>query len=375
MVRLLVVLTVAVVMMSTSVRAEQQRLFIASAGKPSSIETCTFDSETGQFGEVTTAVADVQTGFMALHPKLPILYAAVAEKVPRGQMNGAVYAYRINTETGELKQLGSVSTGDMGNTHIEVAANGQFLAVCHYGGVGTTLVPLMPDGSLSRKISRQKHEGSSAHPQRQTRPHPHGVAISKDSKFVCVADLGNDHVEVFPVSAERKLTRGSYWQAAAGAGPRHVSFHPNGRWLYSINELDSTVSVLEFDAQQGQLKELQTIYTLPEEFDEQNTTAEVVVHPTGKFLFGSNRGHNSTAVFQIDPQSGKLTFVEREPTQGDHPRFIGQDPTGTMLISANRNDDELVAFSIDQNSGELNPTGNETTVARPMCIVFVPVAE
>jgi len=375
MVRLLVVLTVAALMMSTSAQADQQRLFIASAGKPSSIETCTFDSETGQFGEVTTAVADVQTGFMALHPTLPILYAAVSEKVPRGQMNGAVYAYRINTETGELKQLGSVSTGDMGNTHIEVAVNGQFLAVCHYGGVGTTLVPLMPDGSLSRKISRQKHQGSSAHPQRQTRPHPHGVAISKDSKFVCVADLGNDHVEVFSVSAERKLMRGPYWQAAAGAGPRHVSFHPNGRWLYSINELDSTVSVLEFDAQQGQLKELQTIDTLPEGFDEQNTTAEVVVHPSGKFLFGSNRGHNSTAVFQINPQTGKLTFVEREPTQGDHPRFIGQDPTGTMLISANRNDDELVAFSIDQNSGELNPTGNGTTVARPMCIVFVPVAK
>ncbi|WP_013630914.1 lactonase family protein [Rubinisphaera brasiliensis] len=373
MFRLLVSLTVTALMASASAQAEQQRLFIASAGKPSSIETCTFDSETGQFGEVTTAVADVQTGFMALHPKLPILYAAVSEKVPRGQMNGAVYAYRIDAETGELKQLGSVSTGDMGNTHIEVAANGQFLAVCHYGGVGTTLVPLMPDGSLSRKISRQKHAGSSAHPQRQTRPHPHGVAISRNSKFVLVADLGNDHVEVFPVSAEGKLTRGSYWQAAAGAGPRHVSFHPNGRWLYSINELDSTVSVLEFDDEQGQLKELQTVDTLPEDFDGENTTAEVVVHPSGKFLFGSNRGHNSNAVFQIDEQTGRLSFVEREPTQGDHPRFVGQDPTGSMLISANRNDDELVAFSIDQNSGELKPTGNEVNVARPMCVLFVPI--
>ncbi|WP_237228191.1 lactonase family protein [Rubinisphaera sp. JC750] len=375
MVRLLVVLTVAALMMSTSAQAEQQRLFIASAGKPASIQTCTFDNQTGQFGDVTTAVEGVRTGFLALHPKLPILYAGVSEDVPRGQKNGAVYAYRIDADKGELKLLDSVSTEDVGPTHIEVAGNGRFLAVCHYGGQGTTLVPLQADGTLGKQISRQQHEGSSAHPQRQTRSHPHGVAFSKNSKFVCVADLGNDHVEVFPISADGKLTRGPYWQAAAGAGPRHVSFHPNGRWLYSINELDSTVSVLEFDAQEGQLKELQTIDTLPEGFDEQNTTAEVVVHPSGKFLFGSNRGHNSTAVFQIDQNNGKLTFVEREPTQGDHPRFIGQDPTGSTLISANRNDDELVAFSIDQNSGELNPTGNKTTVARPMCIVFVPVAE
>jgi 6-phosphogluconolactonase len=346
------------------------RLYIASPARPPIIATCTVNLETGEFSTPRPAAKGVSTGFLALHPSKPILYAAATEG-GRRTPTGAVRAYEINRDTGMLKLLNQTSTADKGTTHLAVDRAGKAVVVCHYGGKGTSALALAGDGTVKEGVSQIVHTGSSVHPSRQKGPHPHGVAIHQGGRFVSVADLGTDHVEVFALSKDAKLSKASFWKAKPGAGPRHVSFHPNGKWLYCINEIDSTIAVLEFNADKGTLKEVQTISTLPEDFKGENTTAEVVVHPSGKFLYGSNRGHNSTAVFAIDPDTGTLTLVEHEPTQGDHPRFVGLDSTGKLYIAANMNSNNLVSFWIDPKTGALKPTGHKVTVARPMCVVFV----
>jgi len=284
--------------------------------------------------------------------------------------NGAVRAYRIERPDGTLRLLNKAPTHDNGTTHLAVDHQARAVVVCHYGGNGTSAIPLGPRGRLSQSVSQIVHAGSSVHPQRQTRPHPHGVAIDLAGRFVFVADLGSDRVEVFWLDQQTVLSRHAFWKAAAGAGPRHVTFHPTGRWLYCINELDSTISVLQFDARQGKLAEVETISTLPKGWKGKSTTAEVVVHPGGRFLYGSNRGHDSTAVFAIDPDDGTLALVEHEPTQGQHPRFVGLDPSGRIYVAANLHSDRLVAFRIDAESGALEATGQQLAVPRPMCVVF-----
>ncbi len=353
-----------------TVSAGQQWIYIASPAKPAAIYRCTLDLETGEFGQLEIAAENVRTGFMALHPGKPVLYAATNETVEKGKPNGFVRAYRIGENDGSLSLFSTAATQDKGTTHIEVSATGHVVLVCHYGGEGTSAIPLNSSGELLKKVSKIKHEGSGK-TKRQTRPHPHGVAIHKDGKFVCVADLGNDHVEVFSISKQGKLSKCSFWKSAPGAGPRHVSFHPNGKWLYCINELDNTLVLLDFDASCGRLKEIQTISTLPRGYDQTSYTAEIAIHPNGKFLYGSNRGHNSTVVCQIDQKNGRLSVVEHEPTQGDHPRFVGIDPTGSIYLAANMNANSIVSFHVDQKTGALKPTGHTLQVARPMCVLFV----
>ncbi len=357
-----------------SAQAEKQWLFIASPAKPAVIYRCLLDTETGEFGELQVAEDNISTGFMALHPTQNKLYAGTREKVAKGMPNGFVQVFDIDTKQGKLSALGSyrkASTGDSGTTHIEVSPTGYSVLVCHYGGEGTSAIPVGENGGLIDTVSKIKHTGSGADPRRQKRPHPHGVAISQNGNFVCVADLGNDHIEVFRISAKAELSKCSRWQSAPGAGPRHVSFHPNGKWLYCINELDNTLVTLDFDAKNGTLKETQTVDTLPDDYRGVSYTAEIAIHPNGKFLYGSNRGHNSTVVCRINQNNGKLKVVQHEPTQGDHPRFVGIDPTGKIYLAANMNDNNVVSFFVDQKTGKLKPTGNILKVARPMCILFV----
>ncbi|HCS53815.1 lactonase family protein [Rubinisphaera sp.] len=361
-----------ITLLTSSLPAAEQWIYIASPAKPPVIYRASLDLETGKFGELEVAADDVQTGFMDAHPTLPILYAATSEKGGKGIPNGGVRAYQINRKTGSLEPSGLVSTHDSGTTHIEVSPQGKALAVCHYGGEGTTAIRLNQAGELQPQVSQIKHQGSSVDPKRQTKPHPHGVAFSHNCKYLLVADLGNDHVEVFAVDKNAGIKEHSYWKAAPGAGPRHVTFHPNKDIVYSINELDSTISVLSWNAKSGELTEVQTVQTLPKDYDgKNNTTAEIVVHPSGNFVYGSNRGHNSTAVFSIDKKTNKLTLIEHEPTQGDHPRFVGMDPSGSIYLAANMNSDNIVSFRVNQKTGKLEPTDNILEVSRPMCVVFI----
>jgi 6-phosphogluconolactonase len=343
--------------------AAEQTLYIASAGKPGGVYKATLDLETGKISEPELFIGEVRTGFLDLHPEKPLLYVAGDDKA-----GGYVAAYNVNHPD---KQLARVATKDKGTTHIEIGGAAATIAVCHYGGKGTTVVPVDAKGMPIQPVGQHVHTGSSVH-SRQKGPHPHGVAIHKDGEYVCVADLGTDEVIVLKIGEDNALTKVSAWKAKPGAGPRHVSFHPNYKWLYCINEIDCTLATLEFDAATGKLTELQVVPTLPKEVAEGDSTAEVVVHPSGKFVYGSNRGHDSTAVFAIDQEKGTLTLVEHEATGGGHPRFVGLDPTGKIYVAANRDSDNLVTFFIDEKTGALKPTGFEAKVGRPMCIVFAP---
>ncbi|WP_339744479.1 lactonase family protein [uncultured Rubinisphaera sp.] len=361
-----------ITMLTSSLPAAEQWIYIASRGKLPVIYRASLDLETGKFGNLEVAADNVQTGFMDAHPTLSILYAATTESGEGGIPDGGVRAYQIDLKTGSLVPSGLVSTHDSGTTHIEVSPQGNALAVCHYGGDGTTAIRLNKAGELQPQVSQIKHQGSSVDPKRQTKPHPHGVAFSHDGKYLLVADLGNDHVEVFAVDKNAGIKEHTYWTAAPGAGPRHVTLHPTKDIVYSINELDSTISVLSLNTKSGELTEVQTVQTLPKDYDGKgNTTAEIVVHPSGNFVYGSNRGHNSTAVYSVDDKTNKLTLIEHEPTQGDHPRFVGMDPTGSIYLAANMNSNNIVSFRVNQKTGKLESTGNTLEVSRPMCVVFI----
>ena len=356
----------------SSLQADQ-RLFIASPGRPAVIYTCSLHLESGKFGSLQVAAEDVHTEFLAVHPKLPVLYAITNESTPGDkQIHGGVRAYKIHRDSGMLEEFSRAATQESsGTTHLAVNAAGTSLGVCHYSGRGTSVLSLNVDGSLQNQVAQYVHHGSSV-TDRQDKPHPHGVAFDPSGTVLFVADLGNDHVEVLHVRSKSELVRESFWAAKPGAGPRHVSFHPNGKWLYAINELDSTLAVLAFDMGKRQLNEVEVVKTLPDDFQGENTTSEVVVHPSGKFLYAANRGHNSTAVFAVEESTGRVRSIEREPTQGDHPRFVGIDPTGTVYLAANRFSNNIVSFHVNKQTGMLTPCGPILTISEPMCVAFVP---
>ena len=346
--------------------ASNQTIFVGTAAMQDGIYVSTIDLQSGEFS-LAQAVGDAsRPTFLAVHPKVPVLYAVTKENE---NPSGGVRAFQMDTSIPSLTLINRQSTGDEGATHLALDAAGKVIVVANYSGGSTALLAVGDYGEVKALSMLVPHKGSSIDPNRQQAPHAHGVAFDIKGRFVCVADLGTDEVIVYRLATDR-LTRESVWKAKPGAGPRHLAFHPNGQWLYCINELNSTLAALIFDEKTGGLSELQTINTLPAGFSGHNTTAEVVVHPSGKFVYISNRGHDSTAAFAIDAQSGQLSLIEIEPTGGGHPRFIGIEPSGRYLIAANRDANNLVSFRIDPLTGALTPTGHELNVPKPMCVVF-----
>jgi 6-phosphogluconolactonase len=251
------------------------------------------------------------------------------------------------------------------------------LLVANYDGGSVAVLPIQTDGKLSPLSSFIQHHGTSVDKSRQEGPHAHSINLDAANHFAAVADLGLDKVLIYRFDAEDgKLAPNSPPSVSVkpGSGPRHFAFHPTGRYAYVINEMKSTVTAFSYDAKSGTLKELQTISTIPEQFKDETSTAEVQVHPSGKFLYGSNRGHDSIAVFKIDESTGMLTAVDRTPTQGKTPRNFGIDPSGNFLLAANQDSDTVVVFRIDTQTGKLTPTGQKLEAPRPVCVKFVPAS-
>ena len=218
-----------------------------------------------------------------------------------------------------------------------------------------------------------QHQGSSVNPQRQAGPHAHFIIPDPANRFALTCDLGLDQVLVYRLDAAKATLAANVPPFAAvkpGSGPRHLAFHPSGRFVFLINEMGSTLIAFAYDARRGALKELQTISTLPEGFTGTKSCAEVQVHPSGKFVYGSNRGHDSIAVFGFDAASGKLTFLECQSTQGKTPRHFALDPTGQWLLAENQDSDSIVVFRVDSKTGRLSPTGQTVSVGAPVCAVF-----
>jgi 6-phosphogluconolactonase len=237
--------------------------------------------------------------------------------------------------------------------------------------------PVKPDGRLGEASAFIQHTGSSVDKGRQQAPHAHSIYTSNDNRFAIAADLGIDKVLVYRFDpAKGSLTPNDppFATVNPGAGPRHLAFHPNSKFVYSINEMLSTATAFTYDAATGTLHNIQTVSTLPQGFTGSNSTAEVHVHPNGKFLYGSNRGHDSIAVFAIDPNKGTLTAVEQTSTKGKTPRNFELDPTGAYLFAANQDTDNIVIFRIDPKTGRLTPTGEVANSPRPVSLAFLPVA-
>ncbi len=332
-----------------------------------------FDPAMGTLTAVGEASGVVNPSFLAIHPNARFLYACAEIAEKDNTSGGAVTAYAIDRSKGTLTQLNTQPTKSAGPCHLVVDLTGRNLIVANYHGGAVTVLPVKDDGSLGPASDFHQHEGpTKVDPKRQDRAHAHSATLSPDNKFAFIADLGRDEVITYKLDAGTgKLARASAVKTAPGAGPRHFDFHPNGRYAYVINELGNTVTAFNYNQATGGLTEVQTVPTLPAGWSGSNTTADVHVHPNGLWLYGSNRGHHSIAMFAIDQATGKLTPLGNEPTNGKTPRNFAIDPTGQWLLAANQDSDSIVTFRINQATGRLHASGAVAAVPMPVCLEFL----
>ena len=344
--------------------------------KSKGIYVCRFDAGTGKLGSLELAAEVGNPSFLAVHPNHRFVYAVSEVSQYEGQRSGYVSAFEIDHKTGKLTLLNKVSSRGGGPCHLVVDKTGKNVLVANYGSGSVAVLPIKENGLLGDASAFVQHSGSSVNPKRQQGPHAHCVALSPDNRFAFVADLGLDKVLIYRFDSERgSLTPNDppFANVNPGAGPRHFTFHPSGKFAYVINEIQSTITAFAYDASRGALRELQALTTLPAGFAGANSTAEIQAASSGKFLYGSNRGHDSIAVFSVDLGNGTLTPIEQVPTQGKMPRNFNIDPTGSYLFAANQNSNTVVIFRVDGKTGRLIPTGQVFEVGSPVCVDFVPV--
>ena len=353
-----------------AISSEQFLVYFGTGGKESQgIYGGRFDAATGELTPTGLAAEAPAPSFLEVHPDETHLYAVgrTADQSWQG-----VAAYELDRATGKLTFLNRVSGKGQGPCHVTVDSQGRTVAVANYSSGTVASMRVEDSGSLTEAVSFFQHEGSSVNQERQRGPHAHSVNFSPDDRYLIAADLGIDKVLVYRHDASTgELAEHGSAAVAPGGGPRHFTFHPSGKVAYVINELTSTVTAFSWNAESGELTEIQTIDTLPADFEEANKTAEILVHPSGKFLYGSNRGHDSIAVFSIDEATGRLTFVERMGEGVAWPRNFRIDPTGKFMLIANRDANDVKVYRIDQASGRLSATGGAVSVPGPICVRFV----
>jgi 6-phosphogluconolactonase len=330
----------------------------------------------GRLTRPELAAETANPSFLAVHPNRNFLYAVNEIREFQGKESGSVSAFAVNRETGTLTALNQQPSGGGGPAHLVVDRAGRNVLVANYGGGSVAVLPIESGGTLKPPSAFVQHTGSSVHPERQRAPHAHSINVDPANRFAYAADLGLDKVLVYRFDGEKGWVVAAdppFTAVAPGAGPRHFAVHATGRFAYVINEINLTVTAFRRDLERGTLIEVQTISTLPPGQSPQTgfSTADVQVHPSGKFLYGSNRGHDTIVVFAIDQQTGRLTHVQNESTQGSTPRGFGIDPSGSYLLAANQRSDSVVVFRIDKESGRLTPAGHTIEVGTPVCVQFV----
>jgi 6-phosphogluconolactonase len=334
-----------------------------------------FDADTAKLTPVGLAAETINPSFLAVHPNHRFLYAVNEIGNYKGQKSGGVSAFAIDRATGKLTFLNEVASGGGGPAYITVDKAGKYVLVANYDGGSVAAFPVLEDGRLGEASAFVQHTGHGTNPERQEAPHAHSIDLSPDDRFAIVDDLGLDETLVYKFdNTKGSLTPNTppFAKAAPGAGPRHFAFSPSGKFAYMLTEMGNTVTAFGYDSSAGVLNSLQTISTIPKDFTKLNEDAEIEVHPSGKFLYASNRGHDSITVFAIDPNKGTLTLVEYASTKGASPRSFEIDPTGKLLFAANEKSDNIVVFRIDQKTGRLTPTGKVLEVSQPVCVKFVP---
>lgn len=330
-----------------------------------------FDTETGEIGAVTLAAEASNPSFLALHPSQPILYAANE----MGEGGGQVSAFAIDAASGALTFLNQQPTHGSAPCHLTADATASVVISTNYSSGSVAVMPITPEGRLKPSSQVLQHEGSSVDARRQQGPHAHSVTIDPTNTYAYICDLGIDKVMIYRMDLENSQlvpNPAQNWaRVTAGSGPRHFAFTPDQRFAYAINELDSTVNGFAFDAADGRLKDVCRISTLPAGWSGTTHCADVHVHPSGRFLYGSNRGHDSIAIYAINIENGELTSLGHASTLGKTPRNFAIDPTGQWLLAANQDTDDIFVFAIDQQTGALTPTGQSVSASMPVCLTFM----
>ncbi len=359
----------------TGQRNRSLNLYVGTytSGKSEGIYLYRMNLDTGELKRLNSMKA-VNPSFLAIDGSKRHLYAVNEVTEFAGKSSGAVSAFSIDSTTGNLNFLNQQPSLGADPCHVIVDRTGRFVLVANYTGGNVSVFPVRRDGSLGSATDVVQHHGSSVNKEHQEGPHAHCLILDHANRYAFAADLGLDKVLIYRFDARAgKLTPGKepWAQLKPGAGPRHFTFHPNGRHAYVINELDSTLIGFRYDAANGILHSMQTVSTLPTDFSGHNDCADLHISPSGKFLYGSNRGHNSIVVLTINELSGKLTYLEHASTQGKTPRNFAIDPTGRFLLVANQESDTIVTLRIDSVTGRLKPTVHVAEVPAPVCLKFV----
>jgi 6-phosphogluconolactonase len=368
-----IMISISLLVFSGSAVAETATVWIGTttprSGQSKGIYRATMDLETGVLSKPELAAEMSSPGFVALHPDGTRLYCVC--QLPDGQ-GGGVAAFEISEDKQSLRLLNTQPIGDGSACHLTVDKTGRCLFSAQYGGGSVAVFPLDAEGRIRPRSALMEHEGSGPNEVRQKAPHPHWVGVDPANRFLFVPDLGIDQVVIYRIDFETgQIERHGAGRCPAGAGPRHMKFHPNGKMAYVVNELDLSVTVFRYDAQAGTLDPVQTISTLPEELREVRCSgSEIRVHPSGKFVYAANRGHDTIAAFRVDPNSGELEFIEREPIRGSWPRNFNLDPTGQWLLAAGRNSNTIAIFRVDAEHGGLIFTGKTVNCPTPICVEF-----
>tara|TARA_B100000945_G_scaffold286989_1_gene258268 strand:- start:538 stop:1713 length:1176 start_codon:yes stop_codon:yes gene_type:complete len=341
--------------------------------KSQGIYTFRIDRKSGKLTAVNQPAKTSNPSFVAIHPSGNYLYAVNEDAEFNGEKGGGITSFAIAPQTGALTKINSQSTHGEHPCHLTIDQTGKMVGVANYTGGSIASYRIGRDGELSSATTFVQHKGKSVHPRQQA-PHGHSIDVDPSNKYMAVSDLGIDKVLVYKMNSRKgTLTAHASVSTAPGAGPRHFSFHPLGKFGFGINELNMTANAYRYDGRTGSLELLQTVSTLPpgEKQQEGQSTAEMYVHPSGNFLYGSNRGHNTIVVYKIDQQTGMLTYVENQDTGGSTPRSFGILPTGDYLLALNQASSTIVVFKIDARTGALKPTGEKVSCPNPVAAAFL----
>jgi len=335
-----------------------------------------YDAATQEVTSLGLAAETTNPSWVALHPNGRFLYAVNEVQNYNGPNSGGVSAFSVDRATGKLTFLNEVASRGADPCYITVDQSGKYILVANYTGGSIAAFPISADGKLGKASAFVQHTGHGLNPKRQEAPHAHSIDLSPDEHFAFVDDLSLDELLVYKFDKSKgslKPNNPPFAKLDAGAGPRHFALHPSGKFAYVVSEMACTVTAFSVDLKAGVLHRSQSISTLPDDFKGENDDAEIVVHPSGKFLYASNRGHDSITVFAIDAAKGTLTVVEHASTKGKTPRNFAIDPTGTLLFAENQQSNNIVIFRIDEKTGKLTPTGKVLEVGQPVCIKFLAV--
>jgi 6-phosphogluconolactonase len=340
-----------------------------------------FDLASSVLTPLGIAAEAINPSFLAIDPNHRFLYAVNEVQKYKDANSGMVSAFAIDSQkgdrqTGKLKLLNAVASRGADPCYIAFDKTGKYALVANYTGGSVAVFPVQTDGHIGESSAFVQHAGSSINRERQEGPHAHWIETTPDNRFAIAVDLGLDELLIYRFDAKNgSLTPNNppYAKLDPGAGPRHLAFHPNGKFVYVVNELQSSITAFAYDASHGGLRKLKTVSTLPKNFSGSNDTAEIKVHPSGKFLFASNRGHDTIAVFSIDSKTGTLTLADHFSTQGKTPRNFEIDPSGKFLFVANQDTNNIAVFQIDSNTGRLTVTKRTIQVPSPVCLKFMAV--